>query len=308
MKSTNLTVGILILIIIGLVGYLITQNNTETEVTEPEVTPEEIVPIEPVVDVVPEETEEVRGEETVLGTSVAGNDLTAYHFGSGDTEILLVSGVHGGYSWSTAALGYELVDHFDANPTAVPEGITLTIIPVMNPDGLDTAVGTVGRFSTTLAGTLSSEERIAARFNANEVDLNRNFDCDWSSSATWQNRTVSGGGEAFSEPESAAIRDYIAEYNPEAAVVWFGSEGKVYPSACDGEPSEASIALAATFAVAADYPSAAEFDAYTITGDMVNWLASENIPAISVLLSTHKDSEFTQNLAGVEAVLDAYDN
>ncbi len=312
MKSTNLIVGILILIIIGLVGYLVTQNNTETAVNEPVV--EEMMPVEPDEGIgdgaepLVENPVEERGEESVIGTSVDGNDLVAYHFGDGDTEVLLVSGVHGGYSWSTAALGYELVDHFDANPDAVPEDVTLTIIPVMNPDGLDAAVGTVGRFSTTLANNLSSEERIAARFNGSGVDLNRNFDCDWSPEGTWQSRAVSGGTEAFSEPEAAAIRDYVSKYNPDAAVVWFGSEGKVYPSACASAPSEASVALAATFATAADYPSAAEFDAYAITGDMVNWLAGENIPAISVLLSTHNDTEFAKNLAGVEAVLDAYGN
>ena len=45
----------------------------------------------------------------------------------------------------------------------------------------------------------------SARFNADGVDLNRNFDCDWAPTGTWQNKTVSGGTAAFSEPEAAAI-------------------------------------------------------------------------------------------------------
>lgn len=316
MKATNLTIGILILIIIGLVGYLLTQNNTETAINETDPTAEQPLPVEPdagigdgaqPLDELVEESDE-RSDETILGTTVEGNNLVAYHYGSGDTEVLLIGGIHGGYSWSTAALGYELVDYFDANPNVVPEEVLVTIIPVANPDGLDAAVGTVGRFSTTLANALTLEDRTAARFNANGVDLNRNFDCDWSPTGTWRSQTVSGGATPFSEPEAAAIRDYVTEYTPDAAIVWFGSEGKVYPSACESDPTEASVALAATFAAAAEYPAEAEFDAYAITGDMVNWLAAQDIPAISVLLTTHNDTEFSDNLAGVEAVLDVYGN
>ncbi|MCA9912571.1 MAG: hypothetical protein KC496_04465, partial [Anaerolineae bacterium] len=146
----------------------------------------------------------------------------------------------------------------------------------------------------------------AGRFNANNVDLNRNFDCDWSATGVWQNREVSGGTAPFSEPEAAALRDYVNTYDPAAAVVWFGAEGKVYPSACEGTPSKASVTLAATFASAAGYPAEAEFDAYAITGDMVNWMAKQGIPAISVLLTTHEGSEFEKNLAGVQAILNAY--
>lgn len=313
MKSKNLTIGIIILIIIGVIGYFVTQSSTNTAVNEPAPATEEPIPVEPdggigdgaePLDELLEE--EVRGDESIIGASVDGNDITAYHFGDGDTELLFIGGIHGGYSWATAALGYELVDYLDENPNTVPDDITVTVIPVANPDGLESVVGTVGRFSSTLASSLSNDERVAARFNANNVDLNRNFDCEWQPEGTWQSRTVSAGGGTFSEPEAAAIRSYVNEYTPDAAIVWFSAEGKVYPSACDSVPSDASVALAATFAAAADYPAEAEFDAYAITGDMVNWMADQNIPAISVLLSTHEDTEFNQNLAGVEAVIDAY--
>ncbi len=312
MKSKNLTIGIIILIIIGIIGYFVTQSSTNTAVNEPAPAADEPIPVEPDEGIgdgaepLDELPEEERGDETVIGTSVDGNDITAYHFGSGDTELLFIGGIHGGYSWATAALGYELVDYLDDNPSVVPDDITVTVIPVANPDGLEEAVGTVGRFSATLASGLSNTARVDARFNANNVDLNRNFDCEWQPEGTWQSRTVSAGDAAFSEPEAAAIRDYVTEHTPEAAVVWFSAEGKVYPSACDSVPSDASVALAATFATAADYPAEAEFDAYAITGDMVNWMADQNIPAISVLLTSHSDTEWKQNLAGVEAVIGAY--
>jgi hypothetical protein len=68
-------------------------------------------------------------------------------------------------------------------------------------------------------------------------------------------------------------------------------------------PSKASTELANTYGKAAGYPVDAEFDAYSITGDMVNWMAKEGIPAISVLLTDHKTTEWTKNKAGIEAVL-----
>jgi hypothetical protein len=36
---------------------------------------------------------------------------------------------------------------------------------------------------------------------------------------------------------------------------------------------------------------------------MVNWLAKENVPAISVLLTTHEVIEWDKNKAGIEALL-----
>ena len=48
------------------------------------------------------------------------------------------------------------------------------------------------------------------------------------------------------------------------------------------------------------------FDFYEITGDMVNWLAKNKVPAISVLLSTHNSIEWDKNLAGIKALLEHY--
>jgi beta-lactamase superfamily II metal-dependent hydrolase len=39
---------------------------------------------------------------------------------------------------------------------------------------------------------------------------------------------------------------------------------------------------------------------------MMNWLAKNGVPAISVLLTTHDDTEWEKNRAGVEALLKYY--
>ncbi len=242
---------------------------------------------------------------TVIGKSVESRDIVAYHFGSGEREILFVGGIHGGYSWNTALLAYELVKYLETNPSAVPAGVKVTVVPVLNPDGLNKVVDADGPFAAADVST-SQSEQIAGRFNANEVDLNRNFDCDWQKTGKWQSKDVSGGAAAFSEPETAAVRGYIASHRPVAAVVWYSSAGGVFASSCHNSVAPETAALMKAYADASKYPAHESFDFYATTGDMVNWLAKENIPGISVLLTDHKNIEWEKNKAGIDALLQLY--
>jgi len=240
---------------------------------------------------------------SVIGTSAGGNDITAHTFGNGETRLLFVAGLHGGYEWNTIKLADRMIGWFEDNPSVIPDSLSVTVIPNMNPDGLETTTGT-----TSLAFNASdvADNTVPGRFNANNVDLNRNFDCNWQSEGMWQNRTVNGGSSAFSEPESQALRDWVNSNSPDAAVVFYSAAGAVYSSACNGEPSTASTNLMNTYAQASGYPAEGEFDAYEITGDAVDWMAKEGVPGISVLLSNHQDVQWDMNRAGVEVVLQSY--
>jgi len=291
---------IAVLVIAGLIGigiYFFPQyipgiakpNQEQVEVPNP--TPEQATTTE-------------RAPVEAIGTSVEGRDITAYHFGQGDTELLFVGGIHGGYSWNTALVAYELIDYLEATPGAIPANVSVTVIPALNPDGLYEVVKLEGRFEAR--DIPSGADTVAGRFNAREVDLNRNFDCDWRASGTWQSRAVSGGDSPFSEPEALAIKNYIEAHPPTAVVVYYSAAGGVFASNCHGEVSPETLALTNEYADASSYKAYEEFDFYTITGDMVNWLAKEGIPAISVLLTNHTDVEWAANQAGVEALLEHY--
>ncbi len=240
--------------------------------------------------------------ETVVGTSAGGNPITAYHYGTGDKEILFVGGIHGGYEWNTVLVSYELMDYLKSSTTTVPENVKVTVIPVLNPDGLKKVVGTTGRFEKSAVPT-GTDATVAGRFNGNVVDLNRNFDCDWQAEGKWQQKTVSGGTSAFSEPEAQAIKSYVEAHNPVGVVVYYSAAGGVYASNCHGDVLPETQALTDTYAKASGYPAYKSFNFYEITGDMVNWLAKEKIPAISVLLTNHTDTEWSKNQKGVDAVL-----
>ncbi len=241
--------------------------------------------------------------EVVIGKSVDGNEIKAYRFGTGDTELLFVGGIHGGYEWNTVLLARELMDYLKKNPTVVPANVKVTVIPVLNPDGLKKTVGTVGDF--TKADVSSNQSLVVAgRFNANEVDLNRNFDCDWQPTAKWQNKTVSGGTAAFSEPESLSIKSYVESNKPAGVVVFYSAAGGVFGSSCgDGGISTGTEDMMKVYSDASKYPAEKDFKAYAVTGDMINWLSKNNIPAMSVLLTNHTDTEWTKNWAGIEALI-----
>ena len=252
----------------------------------------------------PPATEQNKGQEAI-GKSAGGRDILAYHYGTGAKEILFVGGIHGGYEWNTALVAYELMDYLKANPSAVASGTKVTVIPVLNPDGLAKVVSGTGKFAAADVNT-SQTVQVSGRFNDNQVDLNRNFDCDWKAKAVWQTKAVSGGSAVFSEPESLAIKNYVETKKPVAAIVWYSSANGVFASNCHAGVLPETLTLANTYGKASGYKVYKSFNFYEITGDMVNWLAKMNIPAVSVLLADHTNTEWTKNEAGIKAVLDYY--
>ena len=253
-----------------------------------------------------DQSQEVKDDtKTVIGKSVQNHDITAYHFGTGEEELLFIGGIHGGYSWNTTLVAYELMDYLERNPSEIPQNIKVTVIPVMNPDGLEKVTGTTTRFALSDVPQALSE-RVPGRYNGNTVDLNRNFDCEWKQEGVWQNTKVSGGTAVFSEPESRAVRDYVNAHTPAGVVVWYSAAGGVFSSSCKNGVSDKTLALTTEYAQASGYRPYKEFNFYEITGDMVNWFAKENIPAISVLLTNHEDVEWEKNLKGIKALFAHY--
>lgn len=302
----NVIIAILALIVIGGGIYFVIKNTSPapTETTNQTPTTTGMEPVSTTT-APAAATSTVQGfgeTKSVIGTSAGGNDIVAYHFGNGAKDVLIVGGIHGGYDWNTSLFSYDLIDYFKSNPTAVPSSLSVTVIPTMNPDGQDKIIGTPGQFADT-AAPAATVDTVAGRLNANNVDLNRNFDCNWKPTGVWNSHTVSGGTAAFSEPEAAAVRDYINTTKPAAVIVYYAAAGAVYSSSCNGGVLPLTTALNKVYATASGYTSYPTFNAYPLTGDMTDWLAKIGIPAISVLFTNHSDPEWTKNQAGTLAVL-----
>jgi predicted deacylase len=248
---------------------------------------------------------EVRQE--VIGHSVEGRDIESYTYGNGSTTLMFVGGVHGGYEWNSVVLAYSFMDYLKANPTIVPKNLTISVIPNANPDGVYKVIGKEGRFT---AEDVPTTKLVAGtgRFNTNGVDLNRNFDCNWKAKSMWQNKVVSAGTKAFSEPEAATIRDFVLKNKPVAGIFWHSAANAVYASECNGGILPQTLDLMNAYSKSAGYASVKTFDAYAVTGDAEGWMASIKIPAITVELSSHDTVEWNKNLAGILAVLKYYGN
>jgi len=255
-------------------------------------------PVRPAL-VVPEP---VTPKTEVIGTSVEGRAISATTYGTGGKHIVFVGGVHGGYEWNSTLLAYEFMDYLDEHMAIVPSGTKVTVIPSANPDGLYKVVGKEGRFSVTDVSS-DAEVQASGRFNANGVDLNRNFACKWQPESMWRGSTVSAGTAAFSEPEAQAIRDFAVKYSPDAFVFWHSQANAVYASECENGILPGTRTIMNAYSRAAGYEAVDTFDAYAITGDAEGWLASVGIPAITVELATHETVEWEKNLAGVKALL-----
>lgn len=245
--------------------------------------------------------------DSVIGKTTQGRDIHAYSWGSGSREIVFVGGMAGGYEWNSVALAYAFLDYLRAHPELVPSDLTVTIIPELNIDGVYKVTGKVGPF--TAADVPSDAKLLAAgRPTASGVDLNRNFDCNWKPTSMWQDKVVSAGTKAFSEPESSAIRDYALAHKPVAFIFWHSQAGGVFGASCNGAVAKGENDITQAYARASGYKAEPLFTAYSITGDSESWLASIGIPALTVELRTHKDIDWDQNLAGTEAVINYYAN
>lgn len=138
-----------------------------------------------------------------LGTSVAGRDIRMLvrPVESPTRGILVVGGIHGNEPASPPTVR-ALVD------ASYGDDVAVWLVPELNPDGV--ASGT--------------------RWNANGVDLNRNFSWGW--------RASDGGPRPMSEPETQAITEFVERTRP-GLIVWvhqpYGYVGSVGTTAREFE-------------------------------------------------------------------------
>lgn len=260
--------------------------------------------VETIVVPTPIATETSPEKYSVIGKSVEGRKIEAYTFGTGKKHLVFIGGVHGGYELNSVVLAYRLLDHIKENPDIISKNITLTIIPSANPDGVFAVIKKEGRYIGVVPTGKDTEK---GRFNANKVDLNRNFDCKWQPKSVWRSYEVSAGSRPFSEPESVAIRDFVLANKPSAVIFWHSQSGSVYASECRSGILPQTLSIMNLYARASGYKPNETFDAYETTGDADSWLAKIGIPSITVELTTHEDVEWESNLSGVKALLKYYE-
>ncbi len=242
---------------------------------------------------IPTATPDLGPETITIGQSVRGAPIEVVRLGAGEKSIIMIGGLHAGAVPGSVSLAEQAIRYFQDNLPLIPENATLYIISSVSPD------------------SPYSPGELEGRLNANGVDLNRNWDCRWTEDATWRGNVIpgSGGSSPFSEPETQALRDFIEDVDAKVVVFWEAraTNGLTSPGSCSSTPL-VSNRLAQVYGEAAGY-EVADFEDLTnqeINGDGTNWLDSQNIPSISVLLPDYTDMDWNKNLAGISAVLREY--
>jgi len=216
----------------------------------------------------------------VIGYSVEGRPLEAYRFGNGPLGRMIVAGIHGGYEWNTIALADELLAHLAEHPEIVPADVTLHILRSLNPDGEARSRGVHGRV------------------NANGVDLNRNWQVHWQAAwpqaGCWKYTPITGGSGPASEKETRALMNFIVAANVEALISYHSAALGIFAG---GLPSDAaSLSLADAAAAVSDYPYPPLDTGCQYTGQLIDWASYNDIAALDIELTNHRDTDFKQNL------------
>lgn len=205
-----------------------------------------------------------------IGKSVEGRPLYALHVGTGNKQLLLDGAIHAREHMTTNVL-LEMIDEYSKsyvegsqygtyNTRELLGQVTLTFIPMLNPDGVKLvqdgyAAIENGDFVRKINGSASSKRWKA---NARGVDLNRNFEVgNWQAfnAPTKPAFKNAKGSKPFSEPEAVALRDFMRKQNF-GAYLSYHSSGQIifYHYNQTGAQHTRDLAFAKKVAKATGYP------------------------------------------------------
>ncbi len=231
-------------------------------------------------------TSNITVQSREIGRSANGNPITVTQIGEGHKAVVLVGGLHAGFAPGTVTVAEKALDYFSQHGQEVPSDVSLYIIPVANPDSVNGNI-----------------EAVNGRLNGNGVDINRNWDCNWSNTAEWRSVTINPGPSVFSEPETKALRDFFLDKQPEAVIFWEARGELVVPGRCGNQFHSDSQRLASVYGAHSGYKFG-YITGYSITGDVADWLDQQGIAAIAILLSNYTADDWDRNLYGLQDVLE----
>ena len=223
-----------------------------------------------------------------LGKSVQDRELgfTSIGYDNASITVVVVGSIQGD-QLLTRDLVDALINHYIQFPDKIPANTLVTLIPSINPDGI----------------------ALGSRYNANSVDLNRNWNTsDWKPNAAVpgypDGLTGAGGSQPFSEPETKALRNHLNNLKADGSVLRVFilhssvrvSSGEIYPGGNN------ALGVSAAYANATGYAIENAWAAYVTSGEAVTWCEQKNILAIDVVLPASQN--VSTKVSGNRSLLD----
>lgn len=208
---------------------------------------------------------------SVIGYSVRGKPIYAYYYGGGGTTILFTGGIHGSEPSGVSTMqGW--INHLDANAHKIPANKQVVVVPSLNPDGIATG----------------------SRFNANNVNLGRNFPTsNWKSDIRTTSGVIPGGGGSapLSEPESRAIANLTSQLRPRVEIS-FHAQGRLVGANLFADSTAIGNVYAQTVGYGTMYYSTEEIMG-ELTGEYEMWMGEKlGTPAILIELPSTSGNYF----------------
>jgi murein peptide amidase A len=215
-----------------------------------------------------------------VGNSITGADIMMVQLGDGPIKILVLGGVHGDESEGFLFLE-KYIEELEKGSVSLPEGISLYMIPRMNPDGCS----------------------VLRRTNQKNVDLNRNMPtADWI--GDFANVRYYPGDHAGSEVESKILVHLITEIEPACIISMHSYENAMVNF--NGDSEDLAIAMSQKNGLPPKgdigYPTPGSLGTYA------GW--ERNIPTITleIFRTQEPDAVWKQHLEGFQEGLRFYTN
>lgn len=210
-----------------------------------------------------EQLVKIGAQSRILGQSAMGREIPVLTIGDGKRRLLYLCGTHAAETVAgnvLLAFAYELLTQQEICGISCRQAFskcTLHMIPLLNPDGAEIAQGRIRNEDRPrlLFFNEGNEDFSRWQANARGVDLNHNFDADFARGKLLEREhhifgpspTRYGGKEPFSEPETAAVRDFIRNEDIHALFAFHTQGEEIYHA------GEGSTSMARIFAKACGY-------------------------------------------------------
>ncbi len=213
------------------------------------------------------------------GQSVQDRPLVYVHImkpgGENLPEAMIAANIHGN-EWIgnrlAIAVAHRLVENRESDPwiASLLDKMQFYVLPCLNPDGY---------YKTWERRNDIDADWKESRKNAHGVDINRNFPLP---GARTVNISMAGsddpdserytGPHPYSEPESAAIRDFVAAHNIFASIDIHSNWGTFFPPKCNGSACEKRfkkmMKAASDKQPHSKYPTVAQWQVDSFSGEM----------------------------------------